>query len=121
MRRSSGKSSPFATRAALSQIADATRWMRKLRNYDSIEDTLRSTAALYRKALWRDATELIEVWAEKDALAGLIYPVTEQYDVPLMVTRGFSSEALFRCGRSMGGQPAHISCLLPGRFRSVGP
>ena len=29
---------------------------------------------------------------EKDALAGVIYPVTALYDVPLMVARGFSSE-----------------------------
>jgi hypothetical protein len=42
--------------------------------------------------LWNDAKEYVEIWCEKDALAGVIYPITSLYDVPLMVTRGFSSE-----------------------------
>jgi hypothetical protein len=73
-------------------IADTTRWMRKPRSYDSPEDALAQTAALYRRSLWRDAGSYVEIWCEKDALAGVIYPVTSLYDVPLMVTRGFSSE-----------------------------
>jgi hypothetical protein len=73
-------------------IADLTRWMRKPTTYDSIEAALQETARFYRKALWRDAEVYVEVWCEKDALAGVIYPVTEKYDVPLMVARGFSSE-----------------------------
>jgi hypothetical protein len=81
-----------AGRMPYSAIADATRWMRKPRSYDGIEDALRSTAATYRKALWADANATVEIWCEKDALAGVILPVTTEYDVPLMVTRGFSSE-----------------------------
>jgi hypothetical protein len=59
-------------RLAYSDIADATRWMRKSRTHDSVEDALRETARLYRKALWRDADKVVEIWAEKDALAGVI-------------------------------------------------
>jgi hypothetical protein len=33
----------------------------------------------------------VEVWLEKDALAGVVYPVTSMYDVPLMVARGYAS------------------------------
>ncbi len=73
-------------------IADATRWMRKPRSFDSIEDALASTARTYRRNLWRDTEAYVEIWCEKDALAGVIYPVTSAHDVPLMVTRGFSSE-----------------------------
>jgi hypothetical protein len=73
-------------------IADATRWMRKPDSYDSVTDAIEATARLYRRNLWRDTNEYIEIWLEKDALAGVIMPVTEKYDVPLMVTRGFSSE-----------------------------
>jgi hypothetical protein len=75
-----------------SDIADATRWMRKPTSHDSVEEALRDTARFYRKALWADADCYVEIWIEKDALAGVIYPVTSLYDVPLMVTRGFSSE-----------------------------
>jgi hypothetical protein len=73
-------------------IADATRWMRKPRSYDSIEEAARETAELYRKSLWRDAPVHCEVWCEKDALAGVIYPETAALDTALMVARGFTSE-----------------------------
>jgi hypothetical protein len=52
---------------------------------------LRDTARLYRKSLWTDADCYVEIWLEKDALAGVIYPVTSMYDVPLMVARGYAS------------------------------
>lgn len=79
-------------RLAYEHIADATRWMRKPTSYDSVEDALAETARTYRRNLWRDTKDYVEIWCEKDALAGVIYPVTRRYDVPLMVTRGFSSE-----------------------------
>jgi hypothetical protein len=31
------------------------------------------------------------VWLEKDALAGVVYPITSSYDMPLMVARGYAS------------------------------
>ena len=79
-------------RLSYSDIADATRWMRKPTTHDSVEEALKATARLYRKNLWLNADDYVEIWVEKDALAGVIYPITSLYDVPLMVTRGFSSE-----------------------------
>ena len=73
-------------------IADATRWMRRPRTYHDWQDALIETARTYRRTMWRDAPVNLEFWLEKDALAGVIHPVTSEYDVPLMVTRGFSSE-----------------------------
>jgi hypothetical protein len=81
-----------AGRLSYRNIADLTRWMRKPTTHDGPESALAATARLYRKALWTDASTYVEVWCEKDALAGVIYPVTAEYDVPLMVARGFSSE-----------------------------
>ena len=72
-------------------LADNTRWQRKPRTFDSVEDALRATAAFYRKSLWTTAAAYVEIWLEKDALAGVIYPVTSMYDVPLMVARGYAS------------------------------
>lgn len=73
-------------------VADARRWMRKPDTYDSVEDALNQTARTYRKSLWRNNDARVEIWCEKDALAGVIYEVTAKYDVPLMVARSFSSE-----------------------------
>ena len=72
-------------------IADNTRMMRKPRSYDGLADMIARTARLYRRNLWRDADAYVEVWLEKDALAGVVSPVTSEFDVPLMVARGYSS------------------------------
>lgn len=92
-------------------IADNTRWMRKPTTFDSLEAALQDTVQCYRRSLWRDQPAYVEVWLEKDALAGVLYEVTEHWDVPLMVTRGYPSitylheaaEAIAECGK-----PAHI-------------
>jgi hypothetical protein len=69
-------------------LADNTRWQRKPNTFISIEEALKATARLYRKNLWADADSYVEIWLEKDALSGVIYPITSMYDVPLMVARG---------------------------------
>jgi hypothetical protein len=72
-------------------LADNTRWQRKPRTFSSVEQALQNTARLYRKALWADVDAYVEVWLEKDALAGVVWPATAMYDVPLMVARGYAS------------------------------
>ena len=74
-----------------SWLADNTRWQRKPDTYDSVEQALQETAKFYRKSLWADADCYVEIWLEKDALSGVVYPVTDMYDVPLMVARGYAS------------------------------
>jgi len=74
-------------------LADSTRWQRKPRTFDGVEEALRETAKFYRKRLWTEADRYVEVWLEKDALAGVVYPITEMYDVPLMVARGYASHS----------------------------
>lgn len=72
-------------------LADNTRWQRKPQTFDSIEQALLDTAKFYRKSLWSDAESYVEVWLEKDALSGVVMPITSLYDVPLMVARGYAS------------------------------
>ena len=72
-------------------IADNTRWQRKPRTYASLEAMLRFTKQTYRRALWNDQDVYVEVWLEKEALAGVLIEITRQYDVPLMVTKGYPS------------------------------
>lgn len=74
-----------------SSIADNTRWMRKPTTHFNLRSMLTITAWTYRRALWNDQDAYVEIWLEKDALAGVVYEVTEEWDVPLMVTRGYPS------------------------------
>lgn len=81
-----------AGRLRYSSISDSTRYMRKPRTFDGWEAALEDTARLYRKSLWAESDMAVEIWLEKSALAGVLYPVTSEYDVPLMPTGGYSSE-----------------------------
>jgi hypothetical protein len=72
-------------------IADNTRWQRKPRTFGNLENCLENTAKFYRRDLWVSMPAYVEVWCEKDALAGVIMEETEPYDVPLMVSRGYAS------------------------------
>ena len=72
-------------------ITDSTRWQRRPRAYSSVAHALEETAKLYRRRLWDDADAYVEIWIEKDALTGVVYPVTSEYDVPLMSARGYPS------------------------------
>lgn len=92
-------------------LADNTRWQRKPRTFGSVKEALEDTARLYRKALWNDADSYVEIWLEKDALSGVIYPVTSMYDVPLMVARGYASLSFLYSAAECINQltvPAHI-------------
>lgn len=73
-------------------IADGTRWMRRPHTFDSAQEALERTIRAYRQNLWRSQDVRVEIWLEKDTLADLIYPVTERWQVPLMVSRGQTSD-----------------------------
>ncbi len=95
-------------------VADSTRWMRKPRTYLSLRDALESTARTYRRSLWLDAASYVEVYVEKDTLAGVLYAETEPWDVPLMVCRGFSSETyLYEAAEAIksAGKPTYLYLL----------
>jgi hypothetical protein len=69
-------------------ITDGSRLRLKPRTFSNAQAALENTAEMYRRALWTDQDTHVEIWAEKDAIRGVIYPVTAEYDVPLMIARG---------------------------------
>lgn len=73
-------------------ITDGTRWITKPDTYDSVEDALRETARTYRRALWTRSNHRLQIFTEKDAISGIVLPVTSKWDVPLGVLRGYVSE-----------------------------
>jgi hypothetical protein len=72
-------------------IVDGTRWRRGATTYNGIEDALQETARLYRRSLWDSSPRIVEIWLEKEALAGVIYPTVDKWTVDLMVCRGYPS------------------------------
>ena len=73
-------------------MTDNSRLRRVPDTHDDLYDALTETARFYRQSTWRDLDVYVEVWCEKDALGGVINPVTSEYNVPLLSAKGYSSE-----------------------------
>src|SRR5262249_25606428 len=92
-------------------IADNTRWQRKPSTFVGLEAYLNSAAKSYRRDLWAAMPVYVEVWIEKDALAGVLVEETSTYDVPLMVAKGYASLSFLHSAADpikAKGKPAHI-------------
>jgi hypothetical protein len=98
-------------RLPYSWIVDSTRWMRKPTSYVSLVDAMQRLARSYRQDLWCDQPVYVEVWVEKEAMAGVLMEETVPWDIPLMVSKGFSSESfLYSAAEKIKdvGKPTYI-------------
>jgi hypothetical protein len=75
-----------------SWITDGTRSSDKPSSWSGLADFAETVAQAYRKDLWERQPDYIEVFTEKDAMSGVIRPVTREYDVRLNPIRGDVSE-----------------------------
>lgn len=73
-------------------IVDSTRRRLKPSSWSGLDDYAQTVAHAYRKDLWSRQPEYIEIFVEKDAMAAVIEPVTDNFDVYLNVIRGQVSE-----------------------------
>ena len=76
-----------------SWITDGTRYILKPNSWTELDQMLEDAAASYRRMLWRDQPINVQLFTEKDAITGVISGVTAEWDVPLGVLRGYSSES----------------------------
>lgn len=72
-------------------VIDNTRWVRKPNTFDGLADILGAVERSYRRPIWDNQDSYVEIWLEKDALAGVFESVTDGLDVPLLVCRGYPS------------------------------
>lgn len=72
-------------------IEDRIRVPRFPNEFRDMADGLATLASAYRLDRWHAQRNYVEVWVEKDALSGVLEPVTSDYHVRLMVNRGYSS------------------------------
>ena len=92
-------------------VSDGTRWRHQEQSFDSMADAVRFTADTYRRDAWRRTPTYVEVWCESDSIAGVLTSETDRYNVPLMVSRGFSSRSyLHRAAKEIEaeGRKAHL-------------
>jgi hypothetical protein len=72
-------------------IVDESRRRRENQTYNNIADAVRDTARFYRRNALHACPDYVEVWSEKEALAGVIESAAEDYDVPIIVSKGMPS------------------------------
>lgn len=75
-------------------IADNSRSYYQVTSFDSLANASNTFARTYKRDFWADSDYAVEVWLEKEALAGVVMPVTSEYRVRLVPTRGFASETI---------------------------
>lgn len=73
-------------------IADNTRWRIEPTTYDGLDDFFERQRIFYRQDLWADSEDYVEIWCEKDSIAGVLSTITDEYAVALLPARGYSSE-----------------------------
>jgi hypothetical protein len=104
-----------AERVPYGWITDNIRYVHGYTRYGGIAEFGEDVSALYRRDYWREAAVRVEIWIEKDALAGVIAPVViREWGLNLHVARGFSSLSyLHQAAEDLiqGGRPAYIYTL----------
>ena len=88
-------------------VIDGSRSVNITQTFDNVEDAVQQTAEFYRRSALQQSPDYLEIWIEKGALAGVIDRVTDEYDVPLMVSRGMAS-LTFLYGTAQQIQKAHV-------------
>lgn len=73
-------------------ITDNVRVVRGYSRYKGPNEYAEVAAEFYRRDYWADSPVNVEVWLEKDVLAGVLVPtVVEECGLDLHVTRGYAS------------------------------
>jgi hypothetical protein len=83
-------------------IEDRSREFQEPATWDSPEELLEAAARQYREDLWASQPRHIELWVEKDALAGVFARVCADYRIPFLAHRGnASTTAMYEAGKRL--------------------
>jgi hypothetical protein len=74
-------------------IEDRTRNLQSLAHWDSPSEIVDAIADQYRTDRWQNQQFYVEVWIEKEALAGVFERVCSELDVPFFSCRGYTSQS----------------------------
>lgn len=76
-----------------SYIVDRTRNLRSLSHWADPGDVIDAAASSYARDKWANGATRVEVWVEKEALAGIVERTADQYDVAWFACRGYVSQS----------------------------
>ena len=96
-------------------IEDRLRAPHKITEWDTPADIMNAVVRQYQLPRWGDQEYHVELWCEKDALAGVLRPLADEYHLTMMVNRGYSSqsamkeaaERIYGAWKQTEGDPLH--------------
>lgn len=77
-------------------IEDRVRQPRTSSEWSDINSIVESAIYSYRLPRWNGQSNYVELWVEKEALAGVLAPIARKYHITLMVNKGYSSASAMR-------------------------
>lgn len=96
-------------------IEDRIRIPHKVTEWESPAEVMQAVINQYRLPRWNTQDDYVEVWSEKDALAGVLQPVVDEYHVLMMVNRGYSSQSAMKAAAErLQAQDKFITILYIG-------
>jgi hypothetical protein len=72
-------------------FSDSTRWYYGRPGHGSAAAFLAESIRTYRHNLWEDQEAHVEIWCEKDAIAGILLEAADRWRVQVFPFRGFAS------------------------------
>jgi hypothetical protein len=83
-------------------ITDRTRAVEKIHTWDNPTEIIDSCAYSFKTDLWKDQKYRVEVWIEKEALAGVFERICKELRIPYLSCRGYTSQSeMWRAGQRM--------------------
>ena len=89
--------SKHLTRARLAGLVDDSRIIDRVRStlrvqcWPDLSHFLQTVRRAYRREKWTSQDYNLEVWCEKDAVAGVLEPIANEYEIILYPCRGYNS------------------------------
>lgn len=74
-------------------LEDRTRNLQSISWWDNPQQILNASASQFRVNLWENQPCYVEVWVEKEALAGVIERACQTYRLPFFSCRGYVSQS----------------------------
>lgn len=94
-------------------IEDRVRQPRRPNEFESLSDLVEAALSSYRLPRWKGQENYVELWVEKDALAGVLAPIAREYHITMMVNRGYSSASAMYESAARFHQGAFANLPLP--------
>ena len=83
-------------------IEDRTRELTSISTWNNPSEIVEACAEQFKIDLWKNQDYYIEVWVEKEALAGVVDSACEKYRVPFLSCKGYTSQSeMWRAGQRL--------------------